>query len=258
MRKYLSVVLVLALGCVVQAGPPVDAPAKVKAAEPAKVPFVTFTGASKDGVRIDAGDVLEVPVSTNGKAIQFFIAARSGITVRPQHKPGELIPYSVLLLKCKVQGTFDLLAWTCDSPAAVLVVTVGPPIPVPPGPGPVPPGPTPGPTPIPGDGFRALIVYETADLGKMPKDQELILYSQTVRDYLNSKAAPGPDGKTKEWRIFDKDVSTAGESKTWQDAMKRDRKGLPWIILSGPKGGFEGPLPANVADAMALIKKYAE
>jgi hypothetical protein len=130
---------------------------------------------------------------------------------------------------------------------------------VPPGPDPDPgPDPKPNPAPIPAAGLHVLIVYESAEVGKLPAAQEAILYAQSIRDYLNAKCPVGPDNKTKEWRIWDKDVATAGESKLWQEALKRPRASVPWIIVSNPAkgGGFEGPLPANVADTLTLLKKY--
>ena len=127
-----------------------------------------------------------------------------------------------------------------------------------PPPGPNPPPPPPGPSPIPVEGFRALIIYETSELSKMPAAQSNILYAQSVRDYLNAKCVVGPDSKTREWRIWDKDVSTDAESKLWQDAMKRKRDSVPWLIISTGKGGFEGPLPANVDETLVLLKKYGD
>src|SRR5207249_8629180 len=51
---------------------------------------------------------------------------------------------------------------------------------------PAPPGPTPpGPTPIPGDGLRVLIVYESAELSRYPKEQLSVLYGSAVRGYLD-------------------------------------------------------------------------
>jgi len=127
--------------------------------------------------------------------------------------------------------------------------------PIPPPDPPKPPDPpTPNPAPIPVDGFRVLILYESADQTKMPAAQQSILFSKTVRDYLNSHCAAGP--KVKDWRIWDKDVDPSGEAKLWQDVMKRPRVGVPWIVVSNGKSGFEGPLPANVGDTMALLKKY--
>ena len=137
-------------------------------------------------------------------------------------------------------------------------VTIGkptppvPPGPVPPGPGPVPPGPA----PIPVDGFRVLVVYESAELPKLPPQQQAVLYARSVRDYRDAKCAVGPDGKTREWRMWDKDSDASGEAKHWQDALKRERKSVPWIIVSTGKGGYEGPLPASVAETLALLKKH--
>lgn len=132
-----------------------------------------------------------------------------------------------------------------------------------PGPGPVPP-PTPPsppvpPAPIPGDGMHVLITYESADLAKVPPATLAVLYSQSLRTYLDSKCPVGPDGKTHEWRMYDKDQVPTAESKLWQDAMARTAgKPAPWIIISNGKTGFEGPLPLtnNGADALALIKSY--
>jgi hypothetical protein len=129
--------------------------------------------------------------------------------------------------------------------------------PVPPAPTPVPPGPTPIPPPIPGPGLRVLVVYESGDLSRLPAGQMAALYSKTFRDLLNAKCAVGPDGKTREWRIFDADVDLSGESDTWKAAMSRPRKSLPWIVVSNGTTGHEGPFPATADEAVKLVEKYA-
>jgi hypothetical protein len=137
--------------------------------------------------------------------------------------------------------------------ATVVIGTPTPPAPPVP---PVPPVPPPNPAPIPADGFRVLVVYETADLAKMPPAQQQILFSGPVRSYLNSVCVADPDGKTKAWKIWDKDTDTSAVDRTWQDAMKRPRASMPWVIISNhPKGGYEGPLPASTDEFMALVKK---
>jgi hypothetical protein len=143
-------------------------------------------------------------------------------------------------------------------------VIVGKPAPDPtPGPG---PGPTPNPDPFGPEGkskvgaalrFRCLIVYESSELGKMPPAQKAIIFTKDLRDYLNSTCVLGPDGSTKEWRIYDKDVDMSGETAVWQGVMKRNHPTIPWIVIGNGKTGFEGPLPATVEDTLALLKKYA-
>ena len=125
-----------------------------------------------------------------------------------------------------------------------------PPTPKPPEPKPV------DPAPIPVAGLRVLIVYESADLPKYTPQQNGILFGAKVREWLNANCVVGPDGKTREWRMWDKDVDTSGESKLWQEAMKRPRTSTPWVIISDGTKGFEGPLPANVDDFLALVGKY--
>lgn len=178
-----------------------------------------------------------------------WVSGRNGPSIRwiaPQGK------YSVTVLLASLDKDGTLLLDTTDT-----TVTIGVPGPGPSPPGPNPPGPNPpGPAPIPTSGLRVLMVFETLDKGKMPKGQVNIAYAKAVRDYLNSKCVVGADGKTKEYRMWDKDVDTTEEGKVWQDAMKRERKSLPWILISDGIKGYEGPLPATVDDTLTLLKKY--
>ncbi len=137
-----------------------------------------------------------------------------------------------------------------------LQVDNGDPRPPPVPPGPNPPGPVP---PIPDAGFRVLIVEETAELSKMPASQVQIRTSKTVRDYLDAKCAIGPDGKTREYRIWDKDVPAQNDpSVAMKAALARPRASIPWIIISNGKAGYEGALPLTVADTMTLLKKFGD
>lgn len=121
------------------------------------------------------------------------------------------------------------------------------------------PDPKPSPAPIPLAGLRVLFIIEEQEPDKLTAGQRAILYGKPMRDWLNSKCVMGKDGKTKEWRIWDKDVPTQGAEKHWQDVMQRRPASVPWIIVSNhPRGGYEGPLPASVEETKALIQKYME
>lgn len=201
---------------------------------------------------------LSVPATTDGKVVR-WVTMDAGLNVFPV----ELLKDSKTAVVTGPKGRYRLLAYTAvgDVPSApaICVVVIGeaPPVPpVPPGPDPVPPGPTPGPAPIPTAGFRFMIVEETSERSKLPADQREIIGSTVLRLALAAACAKGPDGKTPEWRIFDKDAPMAAESKLWQDAMARPRKSLPWLIVSNGTSGFEGPLPANMTETMAIIEKY--
>lgn len=146
---------------------------------------------------------------------------------------------------------------TGEQARAAFTVVVGD---IPPGPGPDPdPDPKPDPdgvVPISGDGFRVLVVLESSDRAKLPSSQVTTLTAAEVVNYLNSKCVMGPDGKTREWRVWDKDVPTTAVAKHWADAMKRPRTSLPWVMISTGKTGYEGPLPATAAEFLTLLKKY--
>lgn len=128
----------------------------------------------------------------------------------------------------------------------------------PPGPEPKPP-PTPdpvNPAPIPEPGLRVLIVYDFGTASSLPPAQDAILRSQKLWDYARENCVKGPDGKTPEMRIYHSQVNTANETELWKKAWARPRKSLPWILVSNGKTGYEGPLPADTDQTIALIRKY--
>lgn len=175
-----------------------------------------------------------------------------------------LPPETIDKLKGKVvtaakPGRYRIEAWNAKGDVASAIATcwvvVGD-VPAPPPPDPIPP---PNPAPIPYPGFRVLITYETADLAKLPAGQIAALYAREVRDYLNARCSKGPDGKTAEWRLWDRDTDASAESDAWRYAQAR-AKGkaavYPWITISDGKTGYEGPLPQTVQETLALLRKW--
>ncbi len=210
---------------------------------------------------------LKLPASLNGDPNDFIqIAADTNcnVVVWRVVDPGlKLFPTNLLrdtktaVVTSGTPGRYRVWAVTAlggtPSDIAECVVVVGTPGPVPPGPG---PGPGPTPTPIPGVGFKAMVIYETADLGKMPPKQLSIIEAKSIRDYLNAKTVPTADGGKRGWYITDQSADFSGESKVWQDAIKRPRTQIPWIILGDGKNGFEGPLPADVPATLELLRRF--
>jgi hypothetical protein len=202
-------------------------------------------------VKGQVGQFLRVPAKTDGTIVQWY-SLDPGLNVFPV----DLLKDSkTAVIVGTKEGRFRLMAYTAlkDTPSlpAVCVIVIGD---APdPGPTPTPPGPTP-PPPIPGDGLKVLIVTESGD--KLTSAQQGIIFGEKVRGYLREKAAKGPDGKTPEFRVFDKDVDASAEAKHWQDALRRPRTTLPWIIISNGSHGYEGPLPGHVEEMMLLLRKF--
>jgi hypothetical protein len=211
-------------------GPVVSLPAKVEAQPGAMVKIQASTNAGQVWWDCSSGGQL-IPLDSEHSCI--FDAPKEGV-------------YQVEALVAK---SSKIARAHCT-----ILVGQAPP-PVPPGPQPpVPPVPPPGPAPIPEAGFRVLVVLPHQ--AKLPREQLDALLSQEVRQYLDSKCVVGPDGKTKEWRIWDETTNPGNESALWQAAFKRSRQGLPWIVISTGQAGYEGPLPANKDDLLQLLKKY--
>jgi len=158
---------------------------------------------------------------------------------------------------CELIGVRSLTDLSSVSRQAI-TTTVTPPDPGP-GPGPDPgpgPGPTPTPSPFPGKGLRVLIVFEKSELGKLPPAQLNAVYSENVRNYLESHCVVGENGKLKDYRYYDQNDDPKNDSKVFRDAMARARTNVPWIVIGNGDTGYEGGLPLDEKALMDLLKKY--
>lgn len=115
--------------------------------------------------------------------------------------------------------------------------------------------------PIKEPGLRYLAIFETSSMDKLTKGQLDALYGTNIRSYLNSHCVVGADGKTKEWRMFDKDTDMKNETKLWQDAFAKLKAAMPpdsvipWCLISNGRTGFIGAMPEDPA-LMELLKKH--
>jgi hypothetical protein len=200
----------------------------------------------------DPGDYIMVPATTACKEVRWY-AVDKGLKVFPV----QLLKDSKTAVVSGPAGSYRLMAYTArgDLPSdpAICTVVIGTPGPTP---GPTPPAPpVPPAPPIPGEGLRVLVVYETAELSKLPPGQVNALYSSDVRAYLNAKCSQGTGG-ARNWRVWDKDIDATNDEAWTREALKRPRQSLPWVVITNGTGGFEGPLPGSVDDTLALLKKF--
>ena len=100
------------------------------------------------------------------------------------------------------------------------------------------------------------MVEERMKRTELPAAQQSVLFSEQIRSYLDSKCPTEPDGMYKSWRIYDKDTAVDGEYPWLKGMMTRPRPSVPYIHISNDKELYEGPLPANVEEALTLLKKY--
>lgn len=100
------------------------------------------------------------------------------------------------------------------------------------------------------------MLYESSRLSIYPPSQVKALFDNNLRVYLDSVTTLGPDLKTHEYRIWDKNIVLTNESVIWKNVMARPHPTMPWIVISNGITGYEGPLPKNTDDTIALIKHY--
>jgi hypothetical protein len=89
-------------------------------------------------------------------------------------------------------------------------------------------------------GLRVLVVYDSLDPRMTPGQREVI-FGADVRKWLADNCVK--DG----FRIYPEKslADIAGEAKHWRDAVARERKSLPWCVVSNGRTFYEGPLPAG-------------
>jgi hypothetical protein len=214
-------------------------------------PVVTL----KKTIEADPGDLVEVTVESGAELVTWDSSEGLRITY-----PKADAAQKKVFIHSKVAGTYALVASIPngkETRVAICIVTIGPrpppPTPVPPGPNP----PGPAPIPVPTKTLRVLFVYESSNT--LTKAQSTVLNSTAIRDYLNSHCVKGDDGKTPDYRYFDKDVdvSSAGTTiKAMWDAAKPMFVNLPIVVIFDGLKGTSYPLPATEGEALKLLKQF--
>lgn len=184
---------------------------------PARHPLEAVSAAKAVGIPV--GIKFYLPLSADGKAL-------TGVAI--------IAADGTLTCAYVFDGQADLVQW--------MIARKDGPSPTPP----PDPTPDPDPTPPPVTKTTALWIYEKDDLLKLPADQVAILNSQRLRDYLGTLNA--------ESRWIDKDADVSLWEPSWQAVLKRPRTSLPWVVIQGPGGFFEGPWPGTVDGAIELAR----
>ena len=113
--------------------------------------------------------------------------------------------------------------------------------------------PIPAVNPIKKPGFAVLMVYESEKLDQYTEAQKTILWAADLRQELNALCSKGETGWP-DYRILDSEADMTNDSQWWRDAMATPRTSYPWLVVSGGKKNYDGPLPATLEDARKLIK----
>jgi hypothetical protein len=220
-------VLVLAGGSV--AAPPVEVPKEVAG---------------------EVGAFVTVRAKTEGKIVR-FVPLDAGLNVFPADL---LSDKKATVVTASQSGRYRLLAYSSvkDDPTepAVVTVVIGGAEPAPePKPKPV------DPKPKPVESFRVLLIYESSQV--LPAAQFGVLYGKEVEQYLTANCTK--DGARNGWRRLDKDAPTDNDTETfgalWA-AVKPKVTRVPCVAVEVNGNVTIEPLPASVADALALFKKY--
>lgn len=246
MRAYLSLALLLIPGAALAAPPKLVIPAEVRPAGQ-YVALVPET---------DAVSVLYVGLDSIDPFPSAFLKDPRSFLLDCYGKPAGRYRFAAV-------GASK----TGEQVRTDFAVLIGPqPVPpVPPGPnppGPNPPGPDP--PPIPGEGFRVLILLESADRSKLTPAQLNAIDGGATIDYLNKHCVK--EGGTRnwpEWRVWDVNIDASKASSLWQSALTQGLTGImkhsgqlpvyPWVVVSNGKAGYNGPMPA---DFLKLLKTY--
>lgn len=122
-------------------------------------------------------------------------------------------------------------------------------------PGPT-PGPAPTPQPVPVTSFRVIFVKESG--ATLSGEQSQIPAAAEIREYLEAKTTPesGQPG----WREYDPEQITANEQPTMMALWEASKPKLippPCIVVELNGKATVQPMPATVAETMAILKKAA-
>lgn len=107
---------------------------------------------------------------------------------------------------------------------------------------------------------KVLVVEDEKGRAKLPAAKLNILFSPEFRSFLDTVTPLNTELKQHEWYIVDKDIDMADAGETFA-AMRKAATG-PWtiVVVDAATGKVlaNTALPNNVADTIALVKRYVQ
>lgn len=204
------------------------------------------------------GDAFEWRISPSDRPFLVGDGRKQAWSFRNAGEAGAADPFAVTLLvftKAK-DGTV-----TSVDVATAIVKPAGPapkPVVVPVDPTPVDPDPSPVDPPTHDDalptsqpGLRVLIVEETDAEARaaLSAGQRAIIQgtaANSFRAFLKGNA---------DLVVADPQADFSRLPVVWSELFKRPRKSVPWFVVTNGKTGYEGPLPGDPVEAIAIVKR---
>lgn len=103
-----------------------------------------------------------------------------------------------------------------------------------------------GSAPFPADKLCVLIVTESSKPNTVTREQLVQINSTAARALVGME----------NFKVYDPDSSPELDMQWALDALAVPRTSIPWLYVSNGRSGYSGPLPANEAALLELLKKH--
>ena len=102
--------------------------------------------------------------------------------------------------------------------------------------------------------LQVVIIEDPALRGSLPADQIAAMDGAEVRDYCKTHCVL--TNGTPDFRKLSLRQDVSGQPEWIKTAFAEPRSVLPFLVILTPTKTISGPLPATVAETMAMLKKY--
>lgn len=104
--------------------------------------------------------------------------------------------------------------------------------------------------PFPTDVPRVLVIYESAEMAKLPASQIDVISGPKLRGWCQDHGW--------EFKSWDEEIPILQADEAWQRALNVERTDTPWMVFSNGQSGDSVPLPMSADDAIAKVQEHTK
>ena len=97
------------------------------------------------------------------------------------------------------------------------------------------------------DKLTVVILEQTEWRNRIKPSQLNVISSKIWRESLDEIGG--------QWRVLDPEADVDKDEVWVQEAVKRKRNGLPWLIVQKEKIWYSGPVPQTIQEMLEIIQK---